>query len=376
MFKRTSEPVRAVLLAAALVAGYLLLGELVTLAVLVVMVVIVSLALDAFAGALERRGVPRVLGALLGMLGGLSVLAGIGALLVPPFVAQVQDFVDRVPEILDGLRTRIGQATGSQPSEVGLDVQSELQDLIDEPMRLIGPLATIGLGLAGAIASAVLVLMTAFYVAVRPRPLVDGILALFGPRRRESAALVLEEIRTAWLGWLRGVGIDMLITGALLYVGLAAIGLDFALAFAVLSALLVVIPYYGAVVGGIPPVLFALADSPTLALATLAVYIAVQQIEGNLIVPLVMSRTVSLHPALIIVGVVVVGRLFGILGLFVAVPLLSAAVILVRHLWVEPLEVADTGRGQRLLRVTQAHAPASEAAQSAQTDESARESGG
>ena len=75
----------------------------------------------------------------------------------------------------------------------------------------------------------------------------------------------------------------------------------------------------------------------------LIVYVAVQQIEGNLIIPLVMSRTTRLHPALIAIGVVVVGQLFGIVGLFVAVPIISAIVILTEEIWVQ----GDRGRARR-----------------------------
>ena len=126
------------------------------------------------------------------------------------------------------------------------------------------------------------------------------------------------------MGWLQGVLIDMFVTGVLLYLGLTLIGLDFAIFFAVFSALLVVIPYFGAVIGAVPVFLFALADSPTNAVLALVVYIVVQQIEGNVIIPLVMAQRVKLHPALIAIGVVLVGQLFGFIGLFVAVPILSA----------------------------------------------------
>jgi predicted PurR-regulated permease PerM len=145
-------------------------------------------------------------------------------------------------------------------------------------------------------------------------------------------------LRAAWVGWLQGVVIDMFVTGVLLYLGLTLIGLEFAIFFAVFSALLVVIPYFGAVIGAVPVVLFALADSPTTAVLALVVYIVVQQIEGNVIIPLVMAQRVKLHPALIAIGVVLVGQLFGFIGLFVAVPILSAIVILVDELWVKPME--------------------------------------
>ena len=91
--------------------------------------------------------------------------------------------------------------------------------------------------------------------------------------------------------------------------------------------------------------LFALTDSPGKALLVIVVYTLVQQFEGNVTIPLVMARTVKLHPAVIAVGVVVVGQLFGFVGLIVAVPILSMLVILVEELWVKPMEEADRARG-------------------------------
>ncbi len=106
-------------------------------------------------------------------------------------------------------------------------------------------------------------LLTAFYIAVNPQPLVSGLFSLFPPGRREAANHLTLRLQTAWVGWLEGVLIDMFVTGVLLYLGLTLIGLDFAIFFAVFSALLVVIPYFGAVIGAVPVFLFALADSPT-----------------------------------------------------------------------------------------------------------------
>ena len=136
----------------------------------------------------------------------------------------------------------------------------------------------------------------------------------------------------------------MVVSGVLLYIGLTIIGLDFAIFFAVLTALFSVVPYFGAIASGLPPVLFALTDSPGKALLVLLVYIGVQQFEGNVTIPLVMARTARLHPAVIAVGVVVVGQLFGFVGLIVAVPILSMIVILVEELWVKPMEAAEQAR--------------------------------
>jgi predicted PurR-regulated permease PerM len=181
-------------------------------------------------------------------------------------------------------------------------------------------------------------------MAVRPDPLLEGLERLVPPAGRPTARRIMSRLRNAWIGWMQGVAVDMVVSGVLLYIGLSIIGLEFAIFFAVLTALLSVVPYFGAIASGIPPVLFALTDSPGKAALVLAVYVLVQQFEGNVTIPLVMSRTVRLHPAVIAFGVVVVGQLFGFVGLIVAVPILSLIVVLVEEVWVKPMEAAAAER--------------------------------
>jgi predicted PurR-regulated permease PerM len=335
---------KAVVLAALLLVLGLLFRQLATLMLAVLMTIIIAIPLSAGATRLQRHGVPRPVGALATLLAGLAVVAGILALIIPTFIDQVNAFVDDVPTIVHDLETTIGDITGNRPSEVGDSIQDFLQGYTDEPERLIGPITSIGFSVAGVFGALIVILITAYFMAVRPQPLVEGLLRLVPPSRRRHARHVMERLRSAWIGWMQGVVFDMFISGTLLYVGLRIVGLEFAILFAVLTALLVVIPYFGAIVGAIPPVLFAFTDSPGKALAVLVVYVLVQQIESNLIVPLVMSRTTRLHPALIAIGVVVVGNLFGIVGLFVAVPIVSAVVILTEEIWVREIEAAHAQR--------------------------------
>jgi predicted PurR-regulated permease PerM len=342
--QRVPVAYKAVALAAALLVLGLLFRQLVTLMLAVLMTVIIAIPLSAGASRLERGGMPRALGALVTLLGGVAVLAGVLALIIPTFIDQVNKFVDDVPAIVDDLEGTVGDITGDRPSEVGDEVEQFLRRYTDKPERLIGPITSIGLNVAGVLAAILVMLITAYYMAVRPQPLVDGALRLVPPARREHARYVMDRLRSSWIGWMQGVVFDMFISGTLLYIGLTIIGLDFAILFAVLTALLVVVPYFGAIVGAAPPVLFALTDSPGKALAVLIVYVLVQQVESNLIIPLIMARTVRLHPAVIAIGVVVVGRLFGLVGLFVAVPVISAMVILTEEYWVKEVEAAHERR--------------------------------
>jgi predicted PurR-regulated permease PerM len=344
---RTSTPqvvYRAVLLAAGLLLFGLLFRQLVTLLLAILITVIVAIPLATVATRLERLKVPRSVGTLIALLGGIGAVALIVYLLIPPFVDQTEQFVDDVPGIVTNLEEIYADLTGQDAGEVGDQVEGFVERLTDDPDRLIGPITSIGLNIAGIGAALILILITAYYMAVRPDPLVNGIVSLVPPERRAHLRHVLDRLRGAWIGWMEGVAIDMALTFVLLFIGLTIIGLDFAIFFAVLSALLVVVPYFGAIAGAVPPTLFALTDSPGKALVVLGVYVLVQQIESNVTIPVVMAQRVRLHPAVVAIGVVVVGQLFGFIGLFVAVPILSLVVIAVEEFWVKPVEEAHAER--------------------------------
>jgi predicted PurR-regulated permease PerM len=329
---------RAVLLAAGLLLFGLLFRQLATLLLAILMTVIISIPLAGAAQRLERFGIPRVVGALLALLGGIGAIVLLVYLLIPPFVDQTNEFVDDVPGIVDDLEGIYADVSGQSAGEVGNDVQRFFERYTDDPDRLIGPLTSIGLNLAGILAALVLILITAYYMAIRPDPLVDSLVRLAPPPRRAHVRHVLDRVKASWIGWLEGVVIDMLVTGVMVYAALTIVGLDFAIFFAVLSALLVVVPYFGAIAGAIPPTLFALTDSPGKAALVLGAYVLVQQLESNVTIPVIMAQRVRLHPAVIAIGVVVVGQLFGFVGLFVAVPILSLIIIAVEEFWIKPVE--------------------------------------
>jgi predicted PurR-regulated permease PerM len=329
---------RTVLLAAGLLLFGLLFRQLVTLLLAMLVTIIIAIPLAAAAKRLERYRIPRPAGALIALLGGVGLLALLVYLLIPPFVDQTNQFVDDVPSIVKNLEKGYADVTGQSTGEVGDKVQTFVERYTKQPDKFIGPLTSIGLNVAGILGALVLILITSYYMAIRPEPLVNGLVRLAPPPRREHLRFVLGRIRQSWIGWMEGVAIDMLVTFVMLYVALTIVGLDFAIFFAVLSALLVVVPYFGAIAGAVPPVLFALTDSPGKAIVVLGAYILVQQLESNVTIPIIMAQRVRLHPAVIAIGVVVVGQLFGFIGLFVAVPILSLIIIAVEEFWVKPIE--------------------------------------
>jgi predicted PurR-regulated permease PerM len=206
---RSSDAIRAVLLAAALVGGYLLFSQLASLFVLVIITIVLSLPLEATATRLERHRVPRAVGALLTLIVMIGVVVGILVLAIPPFVAELQRLADQLPQVVDQLRAQLG---ARHSATTGDSLQRSLRHVIDKPQGLLGPIAQVGLGVAGAVGAIVVVVVGAVYMAINPGPLVDGVLRLFPPDRRGWVAEAMSEIRSTWIGWQYGVAADMVVS--------------------------------------------------------------------------------------------------------------------------------------------------------------------
>ncbi len=329
---------KAILLAFGLVIAAMIFQALSTLVLGVLIVAVIAAPLAAFADLLERWHVPRAVGATLGLLIGLGAIAGLVALIVPVFSREVTHFVDELPRIGDSLERRLGRLTGSSPAHITSQIQHFINNYTHNPSRLLGPVASVGASVAAGVAAIIVVLLTSLYTAIHPDPLVNGMIRLFPIPRRPHAQHVLMRLRTAYLAWLRGLFVGMIVLGTLTYIGLLAVGLDFAAFFAVFTAVAMIVPYFGALASSIPPILYALTISPQKAIVVAIIYIGAHQLESNIIQPLVVARTVKLHPAVVAIGVVAVDQLFGFIGLLIAVPIIATVTILVDELWVKNLE--------------------------------------
>jgi predicted PurR-regulated permease PerM len=329
---------KAIVLAFGLVIAAVIFRALSSLVLGVLIVVIIATPLSAFADYLERWHCPRAIGATLGLLLGLGAIAGLVALIVPAFTREVNDFVHSLPSIGDSLERRLGRLTGSSPAHVTAQIQHFVTSYTRDPGNLLGPVASIGASVAAGVAAVIVVLLTSLYTAIHPEPLVNGMIRLFPIPRRAHVKHILMRLRTAYLAWLRGLFVGMLVLGTLTYIGLLVVGLNFAAFFAVFTAVAMIVPYFGALASSIPPILYALTFSPQKAILVAIIYIGAHQLESNVIQPLVVARTVKLHPAVVAIGVVAVDQLFGFIGLLIAVPIIATATILADELWVKPLE--------------------------------------
>jgi predicted PurR-regulated permease PerM len=134
----------------------------------------------------------------------------------------------------------------------------------------------------------------------------------------------------------------MTIIGLLFTVSLAVIGIPFALLLGILSGLLAFIPFVGPIISIIPPILLALIENPIATLWVILAYLGIQLIESNIVHPIVMSRAVSLHPVVVVFALLIMGTLFGFIGVLLAIPLVAALLVLMRELWIKRMDELGT----------------------------------
>ncbi|MGF7207111.1 putative PurR-regulated permease PerM [Skermanella aerolata] len=260
------------------------------------------------------------------------------------FGAQVSEQVDQlvqvVPQAWESVRQFLqGSSWGRgvletveqfDPSSVSGGVVREASSLL---MTVVGGLGNVLLLVAGGV-----------YLAAQPNLYRDGVVMLVPREAEDRTRDTLDKMGDALGKWLKGQFLAMVMVGTMVSLGLWLLGVPSALALGLLAGLGEFVPLVGAVATAIPALLAASTVDMTTVLYVLVLYIVIQQIEGNVIMPIIQSEMVSLAPALALFAVVAFGLLFGILGVIFATPLTVVAYVAVKKLYVEVgLGKKDTG---------------------------------
>lgn len=304
--------------------------------------VLVALFLSVFVDPLVERGLRRVVAALIVLAALAGLVTAFFMLLWPTIREQLGVVAQDLPRAAEEIGTwvqRQYQAVAGSLGEEDAAMEDRLRQNLTEELGTVlgGALPVLNTAL-GALAGALVVLMTGIYIAVDPRPYRHGLERLLPPRHRARLGDALARTASGLRGWMVGTAINMVVVGAITGVGLWLLGVPAAIALAVIAGLLEFIPVFGPVLSAVPAVAVALTVSPVTALWVALLYTGVQQLEGNLIAPVVMRGAARLPPALTILFQSFMAVIFGFLGLLLAVPILAAGMILVQALYVEPME--------------------------------------
>lgn len=276
---------------------------------------------------LERWRIPRTLAAFLTLLGGLLLFLGIAAGTVTLVVAQLPDILDSAGEGVDRLEGLVGRVVPGFEIPATDQVRQMILDRLEhseeggEPEEVARQALGMALGAVEVVAGMLLTLVILFFYLKSGRALAAGLAGFVAPGSRERIMTLADEAWETLSAYFRGQLLVALVDAVLIGIGLLVLGVPLALPLAVLVFFGGLFPIIGALVTGGLAVLVAFADGGLwIALAVLGVVLVVQQLESNVLEPLILSRVLDLTPLTIIVSIAVGAIVLGVLGAFLAVP--------------------------------------------------------
>jgi predicted PurR-regulated permease PerM len=185
-----------------------------------------------------------------------------------------------------------------------------------------------------SIITALVVFFLGIYLAFAPQTYVDGMMALFPMAQRQHARRILAQTAATLRRWIVGQIMSMTAVGGLIVLGLYISGIPVPLVLGFLGGLLDVIPIFGPIFAAVPAILLGFTVSPWHAVYAMLVFVAANQIEAHLLIPLIQRYSVALPPALTVFALLLMGSLFGFWGVLLAAPITATIVILVERLYV------------------------------------------
>lgn len=345
--------IRRLLIAIGVLAFVVALFVLRELLILIFGSIVIAVLLTAMTSPIVRwTGMKRGFALTIAILVLLAIIGGAGTLFGHQASSQAQQLSQQVPAAWNQARFRLAQwgvllprLGGNGAQQQGGEAQPQPQGGEQAAGGDGGAFGELGEGMIGrvggfvmtvfsAIAHTLLVIAGGIYLAAQPQLYRSGILKLFPRQKRDTIADAYDQSGEALKLWLLGTLVSMGIVGALTGLGLWLIGVPSALALGLLAGLLEFVPIVGPIAASIPAILLAFSVSTEMALWTIGLFIGIQQVESNVIQPIVQRYAVDLPPALLLFSVVAGGFLFGMIGILFAAPLTVVAFVLVKRLYV------------------------------------------
>ncbi len=295
---------------------------------------------------LERFKVPRIWGILIIFLGGIGLLTLLSVLVFPYVREQFQNLIEEFPDYFMRLLNNTDQFlrtswVGDYYSESDFNIESliatlptNIADTLQETVTGIITRVTSWIStITGVILSIVIVPFILFYLLKDGDKLPGYFLKLLPPRFRDDTREVLQDADKQLGAYIQGQLIVAFCIGVMVYIGFLIIGMDYALLLGALAMVTSIVPYIGPAIAITPAAIIALVTSPFMLVKLAIVWTVVQLVEGNLISPQVMGKTMYIHPVTIIFVLLTAGSLFGVVGVILGIPMYALLRVIVSHLY-------------------------------------------
>ena len=298
---------------------------------------IIAWLFDPFVTKLQKKKLPRIVGCIIAYCIILGILFVFGYLFIPSLVSQVQDFVNAAPGIFEELSDFVINFIKSvDPNGYinSLDIKTNVTNFItnysktvvsDLPMTLF----SIGKSLVSGGLNFVLGLIVGFYVLFDFSKINNYVKGLIPDNWTDGYNELTKRLNTSLRSYVQGVFFVMCLVFITQSIGFTLAGLEAPILFALICAITDIIPYFGPYIGGIPAVIVGFTISPITGICVLISILIVQLLENNFYQPLIMGHTMKLHPVTIMLGLLIFGHFFGIIGMVIATPCVACIKVLV-----------------------------------------------
>lgn len=330
----------AVVMTLAIVGLAWMLMELTRFFMLVFAAIVLAVVFNALADRLCRlSGMGRGPALAVSVLALLGIFVGAFILFGAQLAGEFDTIHDTIPQALAALDGAFGR--------IGIDLSP--RELVE---RAAGDLSSLtakaggyAIAATSGVADFVLVLVGAIFLAASPATYRRGLLLLIPARAEDIVDTALDDASRGLRGWMVGQSMSSLVVAGLTWAGLAALDVPASAGLGLIAGLLDVIPMVGPIIAGVPAVLLAFTVSPITAVWTIALFLIIQQLQGNFLQPMIQKQAVDVPPALLLFAVVAAGMLFGPLGVLLAAPLTVVTFVGVQRIYVrtllgKPIEIA------------------------------------
>jgi len=280
--------------------------------IILLVVLIISIALEPIVSRLAEHGIPKGLSIIIIYLALIIVLGLAVYLIIPPVATQIKELTFNLPD-------KLSQFDFSKTST---SLSGILDKLSSQLSSAGGTFINAIFSIFGGVVSAVTVFALTYYFLVEKNGVKDTLTGLIPVHQKERLRSTFQKVSTKLSHWLRGQLTLMLIVGVCDGLALWALGIPFALTLGVLSGLIEVIPIIGPILAGTTAVFIAFVSGVPFwkLIAIVVVYVLVQQLENQILVPKIMQKSIGMSPVIVIVALLIGMKLLGIGGAVLAVP--------------------------------------------------------
>jgi predicted PurR-regulated permease PerM len=306
---------------AAFILGLWLLWVVRDVVVLFIFVLIIVAALDPLIDWFQVRKIPRPVSIIFIYLLIFAIFGLLVYFIIPPLVTQIFQLAQTYPEYIYRIQNLGIEST---------DWQKALVSLANQLSQLSGSVWQAALNIFGGIVSFITVLFLSFYMLLEEKPIKETIAKILPADRREQILRISHGLTLKLGGWLRGQLLLSLVVGVVDYIGLLIIGVPYALVLAMLAGVLEIVPYLGPIISGVAAIAVAFSYGGIWsAVAVLILYVIVQQVESQILVPKIMQKSVGLSPVIIILALLIGAKILGLVGMILAIPVAAGLSVLI-----------------------------------------------